>query len=152
MYYNDTDVPFGFFGEGKNAKAAMLDFLNVYEAMREEYQKETGDIVEFEFEFVYDTSAFLQQYKGLITLSGLSRMTGINKAQLSQYVCGRRHPSPRTDEKVRLSVRRFAEELAHAMGYSIWLLSPAAAGIGASTERSAVERIARRRPQGAGPP
>lgn len=116
VYYNDTDVPFGFFGEGKNAKAAMLDFLNVYEAMREEHQKETGDVVEFEFEFVYDTSAFLQQYKGLITLSGLSRMTGINKAQLSQYVCGRRHPSPRTDEKVRLSVQRFAEELAHAMG------------------------------------
>jgi len=69
-----------------------------------------------DFDFVYDTSAFLQQYKGLLTLSGLSRMTGINKAQLSQYVCGRRHPSPKTGEKIKASVKRFAEELAHAMG------------------------------------
>ena len=47
--------------------------------------------------------------------SGMSRMTGINKAQLSQYVCGKRHPSPRTQEKIKRSVQKFAEELSHAM-------------------------------------
>ena len=84
--------------------------------MSRAYQQETGEKIVAEFEFVYDASAFLQHYKGLLTLSGLSRMTGINKGQLSQYVCGRRHPSARTNERMRQSVRRFAEELANAMG------------------------------------
>jgi hypothetical protein len=114
--YTKESFPFGFFGEGRNADEAMRDFLNVFEAMSEAHQHDTGEKIVVEFEFVYDASAFLQHYKGLLTLSGLSRMTGINKGQLSQYVCGRRHPSPRTNERMRQSVRRFAEELANAMG------------------------------------
>ena len=45
-----------------------------------------------------------------------------------------------------------ARTLVAAWNMPIPLRSSVAAGIGASTERSAVERIARRRPQGAGPP
>lgn len=114
--YFTEDLPFGCFGEGKNAKEAREDFIAVFDAMRQWHYEETGENIEADFDFIYDTSAFLQQYKGLLTLSGLSRMTGINKAQLSQYVCGRRHPSPKTGEKIKASVKRFAEELAHAMG------------------------------------
>ena len=77
--------------------------------------KNTGVNVEAEFEFVYDASAFLQHYKGILTLSGLSRITGINKVQLSQYVCGKRHPSPKTQKRIKTSVLSFAEELKHAL-------------------------------------
>lgn len=113
--YHNEDLPFGFFGEGNSAKAAREDFLATFEAMREDHLKRTGENVEAEFEFVYDASAFLQYYKGLLTLAGLSRMTGINKAQLSQYVTGRRHPSPKTQERIKVSVLQFAEELSRAM-------------------------------------
>lgn len=113
--YHNEDLPFGFFGEGNSAKAAREDFLATFEAMREDHLKRTGENVEAEFEFVYDASAFLQYYKGLLTLAGLSRMTGINKAQLSQYVTGRRHPSPKTQERIKLSVQQFAQELSRAM-------------------------------------
>ena len=113
--YTEAEFPFGFFGEGSSAEEAMDDFLNVFETMRKDYFQSTGKNIDAEFEFVYDTSAFLQKYKGLLTLSGLSRMTGINKSQLSQYVCGRRHPSPKTGEKIKHSVRMFAQELATAM-------------------------------------
>ena len=114
--YTEDEFPFGFFGEGNNADDAVKDFINVYTAMREDHLHRTGENIEVEFVFTYDTSAFLQHYKGLLTLSGLSRMTGINKAQLSQYVCGRRHPSRRTGEKIRQSVKQFAEELASTIG------------------------------------
>lgn len=113
--YHNEDLPFGFFGEGNSAKAAREDFLATFEAMREDHLKRTGENVEVEFEFVYDASAFLQYYKGLLTLAGLSRMTGINKAQLSQYVTGRRHPSPKTQERIKVSVQQFAQELSRAM-------------------------------------
>lgn len=42
-------------------------------------------------------------------------MDSPNNAQLSQYVCGKRYPSPRTQERIRQSVKKFAEELSHAM-------------------------------------
>lgn len=113
--YHNEDLPFGFFGEGKSVKEAKEDFLAVFEAMRQDHLERTGENVEVEFEFVYDASAFLQYYKGLLTLAGLSRMTGINKGQLSQYVTGRRHPSPKTQERIKVSVQQFAQELSRAM-------------------------------------
>lgn len=113
--YHNEDLPFGFFGEGYSAKEAKEDFLATFEAMRQEHEERTGERIEVEFEFVYDASAFLQHYKGMLTLAGLSRMTGINKVQLSQYVTGRRHPSAKTQEKIKASVRQFAEELGRAM-------------------------------------
>lgn len=113
--YHNEELPFGFFGEGYSAEEAMKDYLDTFEAFRKDHLERTGKNVEAEFEFVYDASAFLHHYKGLLTLAGLSRMTGINKAQLSQYVCGRRHPSPKTQERIKLSVQQFAEELSRAM-------------------------------------
>lgn len=113
--YHNEDLPFGFFGEGKTVKEAKEDFLATFEGFRKDHFEETGEMVEAEFEFVYDASAFLQHYKGLLTLAGLSRMTGINKGQLSQYVTGHRHPSPKTQEKIKVSVQQFAQELSHAM-------------------------------------
>lgn len=113
--YFEEDLPFGCFGEGRSAKEAKEDFLGVFEAMRLKHLERTGENVEAEFEFVYDASAFLQYYKGLLTLAGLSRMTGINKGQLSQYVTGRRHPSPKTQERIKVSVQQFAQELSRAM-------------------------------------
>lgn len=113
--YHNEDLPFGFFGEGYSAKEARQDYLDTFEAMRQDHLERTGENVEVEFEFVFDASAFLQYYKGLLTLAGLSKMTGINKAQLSQYVTGRRHPSPKTQEKIKISVQQFARELSQAM-------------------------------------
>lgn len=113
--YAEEDFPFGFFGEGDTVIEAKEDFLNLFDAMSKSHFQRTGEIVEAEFNFVYDASAFLQHYKGILTLSGLSRITGINKVQLSQYVCGRRHPSQKTQQKIKASVISFAEELKHAM-------------------------------------
>ena len=113
--YAEEDFPFGFFGEGDTVEEAKHDFLGTFDAFCQDHFKRTGEKVEAEFTFVYDASAFLQHYKGILTLSGLSRITGINKVQLSQYVCGRRHPSQKTQQKIKASVISFAEELKHAM-------------------------------------
>ena len=114
VYYNE-DLPFGFFGEGYSVKEAKQDFIDTFEAMRQDHLERTGENVEAEFSFVYDASAFLQYYKGLLTLAGLAKITGINKAQLSQYVTGHRHPSPKTQERIKLGVQQFAQELSQAM-------------------------------------
>ena len=113
--YAEEDFPFGFFGEGNTVEEAKVDFLGTFDAFCQDHYKRTGEQIEAEFIFVYDASAFLQHYKGILTLSGLSRITGINTVQLSQYVCGRRHPSHKTQMKIKNSVISFADELKHAM-------------------------------------
>lgn len=113
--YCKEELPFGLFGEGYSSDEAREDFLKLYGEMREAHFQRTGERVDIEFSFAYDASAFLQHYKGMLTLAGLSRMTGINKAQLSQYVCGTRHPSSKTGERIKKSVQQFAKELASAM-------------------------------------
>gem|GEM_PF-432143 len=112
---DDDDIPFGWFGEGFSVEEAKRDFLEGFAGMAEDHYKRTGVKVEAEFDFVYDASAFLHHFKGMLTLSGMSKITGINKSQLSQYVCGRRHPSPKTEAKINASVKKFAEELSKAM-------------------------------------
>ena len=113
--YVVEDLPFGIIGEGHSADEAKSDFLKVYDTMRKMHQERTGKDCQIDFEFLYDASAFLQHYKGMLTLVGLARVTGINKNQLSQYVCGVRHPSKRTQDRIKVSVQKFADELSHAM-------------------------------------
>ena len=112
--YPEDGLPFGVIGEGETAETAKQDFLNVYEAMRQAHEERSGESVQVAFDFVLDASAFLQQYKGVPTLSGLSRITGINKGQLSHYVTGTRKPSARTQEKIKQSVLLFANQMSRA--------------------------------------
>lgn len=112
--YVEEDLPFGVMGDGYTIEEAKEDFLVVYQGMREAHKARTGEDVDFEFLFVMDTSAFLQKYKNVLSLAGLSKLTGINKAQLSQYACGTRHPSPKTKEKIKKAVADLGQELSRA--------------------------------------
>ena len=114
VYFNES-LPFGCFGEGKTADEAKDDFIGTFEAFRLDHFKKTGENIEAEFHFIYDASAFLQHYKGMLTLAGMARMTGINKVQLSQYVRGLRHPSQKTQQRIKAGVLQFAQELSTAM-------------------------------------
>lgn len=108
------DLPFLLLGEGKTAEEAKRDFLAAAKIMRQVYRARTGEDLKLDIHFTLDASAFLQLYKGIFTLAGLSRLTGINKVQLSQYVCGTRRPSGKTAERIRRAVHQLADELKQA--------------------------------------
>lgn len=112
--YTEEDLPIFLIGDGCSIQEAKEDFLKVYEESRQEYLEETSKQLAYTFKFELTVSAFLQQYKGILSLAGLSKLTGINKAQLSQYVCGTRNPSPKTQEKIKEAVRSFANELSQS--------------------------------------
>ncbi|MGN1239256.1 MAG: helix-turn-helix domain-containing protein [Paludibacteraceae bacterium] len=98
--YVNEEFPFGFFGEGSTQEEAKQDFQAVFNAMREEHQARTGEVVEADFEYVYDISAILQECKTYLSLAGLSEVTGISKAMLSQYACGTRKPKAAMRERI----------------------------------------------------
>lgn len=98
--YTNEEFPFGFFGEGNSIESAKKDFLAVFEASAIKHKERTGIDINAEFEFVCDMSAILQECKNYISFAFLSKITGINKAMLSQYACGTRKPKAENREKI----------------------------------------------------
>ena len=98
--YTNDEFPFGFFGEGNTVDEAKADFIATFEAFRDDYKDSTGEYIDAEFEFVYDTSALLQQYKEIINIRALADTTGISNVMLSQYARGIRHPRPAQRERI----------------------------------------------------
>ena len=111
--YVDDDAPvnYGLIGEGKTPQEAIDEWNAMYQAMKESYAKDNMPFVEAEFSFTYDLPSFLSYYGGLITFKGLSKLTGVSAAQLSQYAIGYRNPSAKTTEKIQKGLHEFALEL-----------------------------------------
>jgi predicted RNase H-like HicB family nuclease len=110
-YISDRQIKFGVLGEGKTVEETVDDFKIGYEEMKETYLSEGKEFPELEFDFKFDTASFLSAYSGVLSLSGISRLTGINQGQLSHYVTGRKKPTQKTVLKIRNSVHEFGKSL-----------------------------------------
>ena len=110
--YSDADhLDYLITGTGNTAEEAITMFKNGYEDTKRFYEEEGKYFQKSEFQFVYDMSSFLSYFCKAFSLAGLSRITGINKYQLSHYLTGRRKPSKETFEKIETSIHQFAEDL-----------------------------------------
>ena len=109
MDYYELD--FGLSGFGKTAAEAIDDFYQCWEEEKEMCEIEGKDIPELEFNIKYDVTSFLDFYSGILSKSGLEKVTGINQKQLWHYSSGRRNPKPKTARKIQESLHRFADDL-----------------------------------------
>ena len=66
---------------------------------------------EYEFEYKFDIESLLCCYNGIISRSGLSRITGINERQLGHYICGRTHPRKENEIKIINAFHLLGKEL-----------------------------------------
>jgi hypothetical protein len=111
-YMDETsDLEYGLKGEGKSVQEAIADWNAHYEGMREFFKEEGREFTEAEFSFAYDVVSLLHYYAGRFTFSGLSKITGVSAAQLSQYANGYRNPSPKTTAKIETALHTFGKEL-----------------------------------------
>lgn len=108
--YTNHEFPFGVIGEGATVEEAKTDFLNVFSEMSKMHEERTGQCVKAEFEFELDMSAILQECKSYISFVWLSKATGINKTQLSQYACGTRKPKPAQRSKIISGIHQIGEK------------------------------------------
>lgn len=111
IYMDADDMSYLVTATGKTIDEAINTFNGGYNDMKRYYAEEGKPFEEAEFEFKYDMASFLSYYTQAFSLAGLSRITGINKGQLSHYATGHRKPSRSTIEKIQNSVHAFAEEL-----------------------------------------
>ena len=109
MDYYELD--FGLSGFGNTAQEAINDFYECYEEEKAMCISEGKVIPELEFDISYDVCSFLDYYGGILSKSGLEKVTGINQKQLWHYSSGKRRPKPATTKKIQDRLRLFAENL-----------------------------------------
>lgn len=66
---------------------------------------------EYELSFHFDVNSLLNYYKGILTLSGLEKITGINQKQLQHYASGLKKPRKEQKSKIEDSLHNFGKEL-----------------------------------------
>jgi len=110
-YMKENNFDFGLNGQGNTIEEAKNEFLIVYSELKEMYLEEGKDFPALEFEYEYDICSFLNYYSGVLSKSGLEKITGINQKQLWHYSSGRRKPTEKTIEKIQLGLHSFSKEL-----------------------------------------
>jgi len=81
------------------------------------WAKKDGDVYpsvfdkEYEFEYKFDIESLLCCYNGIISRSGLARITGINERQLGHYICGRSQPRKEQQTKIINALHQLGKEL-----------------------------------------
>lgn len=111
-YMEDVmQLPYCLNGVGRTAQEAMDDWERCYAEMRDLFASEGREFLPAEFVYAFDVPSFLLYYGSKFTFAGLSRLTGVSAAQLSQYAGGYRRPSPKTTAKIQRSLRAFGDEL-----------------------------------------
>ena len=110
-YISDKRIKFGVLGEGKTVDETVEDFMVGYEEMKETYLSEGKSFSDLEFDFKYDIASFLSSYSNVLSLAGLSHLTGLNQGLLSHYVTGRKKPKQKTVSKIKNSVQAFGKTL-----------------------------------------
>jgi predicted RNase H-like HicB family nuclease len=78
---------------------------------------EDGDLLpviftgKYKLVYKWSIESLLFYYKGVLTLSALERITGINQTQLGHYAAGRSVPRKKQVEKIESSLHHLGEEL-----------------------------------------
>ena len=111
IYSDADDLSYLITGTGKSVEEAKKCFADGYADMKRYYEKEGKPFEEVEMCYVYDMASFLSYYSKVLSLAGLSRLTGVNPQQLSHYVTGRRNPSPKTVKKIMDAIHAFGHDL-----------------------------------------
>ena len=105
------DYDFGLAGFGNTAKEAIADFYACVEEEKTMCEKEGKTMPELEFEIRYDLTSFLDYYAGILSKSGLEKITGVNQKQLWHYSSGKRKPTRATSLRIQNNLHRFADNL-----------------------------------------
>jgi hypothetical protein len=110
-YMDCYDFDFGLAGFGNTAKDAIADFYKSYEEERVMCAEEGKAVPELGFDIRYDVCSFLDYYSGILSKSGLEKITGINQKQLWHYSSGNRSPRPETARRIEERIHHFADDL-----------------------------------------
>ncbi len=105
-----------FNGMGNTAEAAKADMrqqMVFFKKSAIEDNFSYPDFLDGDFEIVYrfDTQSLLAYYSGILSLSGLEKITGIHQKQLWNYLHGKSKPRKVQVEKIEKGLQALGSEL-----------------------------------------
>ena len=112
-YIEDEEKDFGAAGYGSTSEEAIRDFYEACTELREEHAKDGRIIPEYDYVFKYDLRSFFD-YFDCFNVKKIAEMSGINYAQLNQYLTGRRNASRKQYEKLSGCIRKITAGLEKA--------------------------------------
>ena len=65
----------------------------------------------FDLAFNMDVASLFEWFSGILTKSGVSRITGMNQSLISQYVSGIKTPSSKQTKKIERALHNLGQEL-----------------------------------------
>jgi predicted RNase H-like HicB family nuclease len=82
------------------------------EGLKEEYL-EIPEAFQRDYELIYkiDIPALFDWFSGVLTKSGISRLTGMNQSLISQYASGIKRPSSKQTRKIENALHQLGQEL-----------------------------------------
>lgn len=104
----------GIYAAGDSIEAVKADTQKAIALIKKEWpENEWPEQLKGDYEIQYklDARSFLEYYKGIISLAGLEKITGINQKQLSNYLNNHAKPRPKQTERINEGIHRFAHEL-----------------------------------------
>jgi predicted RNase H-like HicB family nuclease len=105
------ELHFGLSGFGKTSEEAIRDFYQCWEEAKEMCKNDGVEIPELEFNMKYDVTSFIDYCSGILSKSGLEKITGINQGRLWSYSSGKRKPTRQTTLRIQNNLHRFAKSL-----------------------------------------
>ena len=75
--------------------------LNIPESFKNDYK----------FTYKIDFESLFDWFSGVLTKSGIAKLTGMNQSLLSQYANGIKRPSTKQSKKIEQAIHSFGEEL-----------------------------------------
>jgi len=104
----------GIYGAGATIEDVKKDVLNAIDIIKREFPESSWPAPirdNYVIEWKINTQSFLEYYKGVLSLSGLEKITGVNQKQLSNYLNRRAVPRRKQVERINNGLHRFAREL-----------------------------------------
>ena len=97
-----------------DVKKSLYEGLDiVLEEYRNNPDWEMPELLKGDIEIVFrmDVISFLEYYSGILSKSGLQRITGINQKQLGHYASGLSKPRAKQRARIEAGLHRLGEEL-----------------------------------------
>ena len=104
-------------GAGDSLSEVKKSLYEGLDIMLEEYRNnpdwEMPELLKGDIEIVFqmDVISFLEYYAGILSKSGLQRITGINQKQLGHYASGLSKPRAKQRARIEAGLHRLGEEL-----------------------------------------
>ena len=104
----------GIYGAGDTVEEAKKSVVQAIQLLKRYNSKNNIPKVlmgDYELVYKFDAESFFNYYKGLLTNTGLEKLTGISHKQLNNYATGLRKPRPAQLKKIESALHKLGNEL-----------------------------------------